>query len=232
MLHAPCFILPWSHSKFVGRHYQRCSLSTHGLWHRSDPWRVPLVTLSETLCRITLVLTFVQPTSFIHSSHPDALRTTHDCVPAKTSWPTLASASLAVIRPWPLSVSTLYPLPLATSSPFLRPSCPRVEASRERHLSNSRQPVRSRDGGGLLLLRPSARAYPKKKPTSGCLALTSDAMSQPLVLVSAATSAQYGLWCCLRCFPFVPGYAHDRKQAPKTRFSKPATWFEGIGCST
>lgn len=40
----------------------------------------PLATASETICRITLVLTLVLPTGFLHSSHPDALRTTHDCV--------------------------------------------------------------------------------------------------------------------------------------------------------
>ncbi|QYS93580.1 hypothetical protein H0G86_000951 [Trichoderma simmonsii] len=39
-----------------------------------------LLTASETPCRITLVLTFVPPTSFLLSSHPDALRTTHNGV--------------------------------------------------------------------------------------------------------------------------------------------------------
>lgn len=39
--------------KLVGRHYQRYAQPTPSLRLKSDPWRGPLVAVSETLCRIT-----------------------------------------------------------------------------------------------------------------------------------------------------------------------------------
>lgn len=61
---------------------RRPTLSTLRQQIRSMP-SVSLVTASETLCRLTLAATCVRPTSCLHSSHPDALRTTHDLCASK-----------------------------------------------------------------------------------------------------------------------------------------------------